>query len=98
MYMGAVAPTPGAKSAPYVDLGGLGAQQRPGRRPSWRRREDIVDQDDATAREVGDAIGCDLEGALGVAARCGRDSPICCSVGRTRRSASVATSRRFGAQ
>ena len=52
----------------HVDLGGLGAQQRPGAGiDGGAGSQHIVDQDDAAALDVGATVGGDLEGALHIA-------------------------------
>jgi hypothetical protein len=76
----------------HVDGCCLGAQQRP--RASIDRGaggQDIVDQDHAASLDPMLPVGRDLEGPWTLLARCDRDRPICCWVGRTRRSASEAT-------
>ena len=52
----------------HVDLRGLGAQKGTGTGVGrGARRQDVVDQDDTSAGNVGAALGRDLEGALHVA-------------------------------
>src|SRR5690349_2319977 len=68
----------------HIDLRSLGAQQ--GASAGIRRGargQDVVDQ--------GLRSGATLKAPWTLLARCGRDSPICCSVARMRRSASEAS-------
>src|SRR6478609_9578087 len=75
-----------------IDLGRLGAQKRPragmDRRP---RGEDIVNQNHPTPRHVAFRSVAILNAPCTLSARSDRDRPICCWVGRTRRSSSEAS-------
>ena len=75
----------------HIDLRSLGAQQGAGAGiRGGAGGQDVVDQDHTAALDVGAAVGSDLERALHIAGALRPRQP-CCSVARTRRSASAAS-------